>query len=400
MLPQYYEFYNPVKIVAGNKALENIPFELSRLYAKRPIIITDKGIVKAGLLKIVIKAFRDSDIVIGAIYDDTPRDSSIDVVNEIPRIYRGNQCDSLIAVGGGSVIDTAKGANIVISEETDDIAKFMGAERLAKPQRPLIVVPTSVGTGSEVTWVAVIYDPAENVKMAFASSFLFPKVAVLDPRMTSSLPPNLTAATGMDALAHAVEAYSCLQKNPLSDAYAISAIRLINENLVKAVENGKDKDARFAMANAAVMAGAAFSNSMVGAVHGIGHACGGVAHIPHGVAMAILLPVVMEYNLSKLNHYYAELLLPLAGDEVFAATDASDRARKSIETVRNLNATLNRLCGLPVSLKEAGVDENQLEEIAKTAIGDGSLIFNPEEVEFEDALRILREAHQVGSNYV
>jgi len=393
MLPQYYEFYNPVKIIAGNKALENIPFELDQLHVKRPIIITDKGIVEAGLLKTVIKALKDSDIVIGAIYDDTPPDSSIDVVNQIPQIYQDNGCDSLIAVGGGSVIDTAKGANIAISEGTDDIMKFMGTNRLTTPQNPLIVVPTTAGTGSEVTWVAVIHNPAEKTKMAFASNLLLPKVAVLDPRMTLSLPPKLTAATGMDALTHAIEAYSCLQKNPLSDAYATSAIRLINENLVRAVEDGKDKNARFAMANAALMAGAAFSNSMVGAVHAVGHACGAVARIHHGIAMAIILPVVMEYNFDKSSHYYAELLLPLAGDEVFAKTPASDRARRSIETIRDLNATLNRLCGLPVSLKEAGVEENQFEEIARTAIGDGSLIFNPEEVEFEDALEIVRKAY-------
>jgi len=393
MLPQYYEFYNPVKIIAGNKALENIPFELDQLHVKRPIIITDKGIVEAGLLKTVIKALKDSDIVIGAIYDDTPPDSSIDVVNQIPQIYQDNGCDSLIAVGGGSVIDTAKGANIAISEGTDDIMKFMGTNRLTTPQNPLIVVPTTAGTGSEVTWVAVIHNPAEKTKMAFASNLLLPKVAVLDPRMTLSLPPKLTAATGMDALTHAIEAYSCLQKNPLSDAYATSAIRLINENLVRAVEDGKDKNARFAMANAALMAGAAFSNSMVGAVHAVGHACGAVARIHHGIAMAIILPVVMEYNFDKSSHYYAELLLPLAGDEVFAKTPASDRARRSIETIRNLNATLNRLCGLPVSLEEAGVEENQFEEIARTAIGDGSLIFNPEEVEFEDALEIVRNAY-------
>jgi alcohol dehydrogenase len=393
MLPQYYEFYNPVKIIAGNKALESIPYELNLLNAERPLIITDKGIVEAGLLKILVKAFRDSDIVIGAIYDDTPADSSIEVVNEIPRVYHDNRCDSLIAIGGGSVIDTAKGANIVISEETDDIVKYSGVDRLATPQKPLIVIPTTVGTGSEVTMAAVISDPVEKIKTPFLSSLLFPKVAILDPRMTLSLPSKLTAATGMDALAHAVEAYSCLQKNPLSDAYAISAVNLIRENLIKAVEDIKDGNARFAMANASLMAGAAFSNSMVGAVHAVGHACGGIAHIHHGTAMAILLPVVMEYNLDKIADYYAELLLPLAGDEVFASTPSSNRARKSIETIRDLNVALSNLCGLPVSLKEAGVEENHLGEIARTAINDGTMVFNPEEVEFDDALGILRAAY-------
>jgi len=392
ILPQYYEYYNPVKIISGDKALENIPSELDRFNARRPIIITDKGVVKAGLIKILIKAFRDSEIVIGAICDDTPPGSSSDTVNEIPQIYRDGQCDSIIAVGGGSVIDTAKGANIVISEEIDDIMKLPGTERLTRPQRPLIVVPTTAGTGSEATSIAVISDPARNVKMAFVSNLMYPKLAVLDSRMTLSLPPMLTAATGMDALTHAIEAYYCLQKNPLSDAYAISAIKLIRGNLVKAVENGKDKDARFAMANAALMAGTAFSNSMVGAVHAIGHACGAVAHVHHGVAMSILLPVVMEYNFHRSSQYYAELLLPLEGDEVFARTPAADRAKKSIEAIRDLNIVLNRLCGLPLSLAEAGVEDSQFEEIARIAIGDGSLIFNPEELELEDALGIVKRA--------
>jgi alcohol dehydrogenase len=159
------------------------------------------------------------------------------------------------------------------------------------------------------------------------------------------------------------------------------------------VEDAKDRNARFALANASLMAGAAFSNSMVGAVHAVGHACGAIAHIHHGTAMAILLPVVMEYNLGKIAHYYAELLLPLAGDEVFASTQSSDRARRSIKTVRDLNAALSNLCGLPLSLKEAGVEESQFEEIARTAINDGSLVFNPEEVEFDDALGILKAAY-------
>ncbi|NER02836.1 MAG: iron-containing alcohol dehydrogenase [Okeania sp. SIO3C4] len=391
-LPKYYEFYSPVKIVAGNKALENIPHELKLLQSKRPIIISDKGIEKAGLLENVIRGFDDSETVIGAVYTDTPVDSSIHAVNEIAALYRKEKCDSIIAVGGGSVIDTAKGVNIVVTEEATDIVKYSGADRLSKPQKPLMIIPTTAGTGSEVTSVAVISDPDKNLKMPFASQFLLPKVALLDPRMTISLPPRITAATGMDAMTHAVEAYTCIQKNPVSDAYATAAIRLISENLYKMVTDGNDEKGRFAMANASLMAGMAFSNSMVGAVHALGHAVGGIAHVPHGVAMSILLPRVMEYNMDKLSDLYAELLLPLVGEEVFVATPKEKRAVKSVAKLYEMINVLKQLCGHPTTLSEAGVTEDQLEKIAKMSINDGALINNPKEVELNDAMDILKKA--------
>lgn len=392
MLPTYYEFFNPVKINAGTEALETIPFELGLLQASRPLIITDKGIVNAGLLKIVINSFADSNLVVAAVYDDTPSDSSLNVVNDIAKLYNQTNCDSIIAVGGGSVIDTAKGVNILISENTDDIRQFMGVDRLRTPQKPFIVVPTTSGTGSEVTLVAVISDTENNVKLPFTSNLLLPKIAILDERMTLSLPAKITAATGMDALTHAVEAFTCLQKNPMSDAYALAAIKLVRENLVNVVKNGKDKKGRFALANASLMAGVAFSNSMVGAIHAIGHACGAVAHVHHGMAMSILMPFVMEYNMDVIENLYAELLLTLAGDEVFASTPKDKRAEKSVEIIRNWQKELKDACGLHYKLSEAGVSEEQLEDIAKTALNDGAMSPNPKDLKFEDVLSILKKA--------
>lgn len=394
MLPSYYEFYNPVKVVSGHKALDNLPYELEQLGAKRPIIVTDKGVVNAGLVELVVNAFGSSDMTIGAIFDDVPPDSSVGVVNEIAKVYRQNKCDSIVAVGGGSPIDTAKGVNIVITEEADDLMKFMGAEMLKKPMKPLVVIPTTSGTGSEVTLVAVISNPEKNVKMAFASKHLLPKAAILDPRMTLTMPPHITAATGMDALTHAVEAFICLQKNPLSDSHAISAISLIRKNIVNAVKDGKNADARLAMANAACLAGAAFSNSMVGIVHSLGHAAGGVCHIPHGLAMSIFLPHCLEYNLSQCSENIGELLLYLSGPEEYVKTPASERAQKTIDAIRRLQRELNEICKLPMTLKDAGVPKDKLGQIAQTAINDGSVIMNPVEMDFDNALSILKKAYE------
>jgi len=394
-LPKYYEFFNSVKIVSGYKALENISSELDFLGAQNPIIITDKGVTKAGLVDKVINSFGGTKVKIGAVYDDTPIDSSNVAVNEIAGIYRQQGCDCIIAVGGGSVIDTAKGVNIVISEETDDLMKFTGNNRLTKPMKPFIVIPTTAGTGSEVTMAAVIANPAENMKMQFTSPLMLPKVAVLDPVMTMSMPSKITAATAMDALTHAIEAYIGPQKNPVSDAFAFSAIEMINENIESAVKNGNDEDVRLAMANAALLAGVAFANSMCGVVHALAHAVGGLCHVPHGVANSILLPYGLEFYIRKSPETakrIGKLLRFLTSAEDYAKVPIGDRSIGTVIAIRSITSNLNKLCGMPLSLSQAGVKKDKLEAVAQAAINDGAISFSPVEVSYQEALEILHQA--------
>ncbi|MFA6450413.1 MAG: iron-containing alcohol dehydrogenase [bacterium] len=391
MNSDFYEFFCPVKVISGLQALSNLPHEMDQLSVHRALVITDKGVAGAGLIKHVEAAFEGSNCSIGHIFEETPVDSSNVVVNQVADLFHEKKCDCFVAVGGGSCIDTAKGANIVVTEETDDLMKFRGAERLKKPMKPLLVVPTTAGTGSEVTLVAVISNVQAGVKMAFTSDRLYPNVAILDPKMTLTLPPKITAATGMDALTHAIEAYCSLQKNPISDSLALSAIKLIAASLVKCVENGSDERARLSMANASLLAGMAFSNAMVGVVHALAHAAGGVCHVPHGVANAVLLPFGMEHNLGKRAAVIAELASELCARET-AGCDM-ERARAAIQAVRDLNKKLNELSGLPNRLRDAGVPEDKLEAIARVAINDGSIVYNPEDVTFEEALGILRLAY-------
>lgn len=393
MIPSYYEFKSSVKILSGKNALDNIPFELKNLEIKRPIILTDEILIKFGQVKIVEDALKENNIEVPVVFSKIPPDSSVKVVNEIAKLYREKNCDSIIAIGGGSVIDTAKGVNILVSKGSEDILEYMGLEVITGKMKPFIVVPSTAGTGSEVTLVAVIADPDRNIKMEFISYNMLPDVAVLDPRMTLSLPAKLTASTGVDALVHAIEAYSCIQKNPLSDAYALSAINLIRENLVSVVENGKDENKRLAMANASLMAGIAFSNSMVGIVHAIGHALGGVCHVPHGDAMTILLPYGMEFNLGKASEYYAELLLAVGGADVYASTPKEERAGMCIGVIREMEEKLNKMCGLPIRLRDVGVRKEDFARVAKTAINDGATLTNPVEVTYEAVLEILEKAY-------
>lgn len=393
MAKAYYEFFCPVKVIAGSAALEHIPFELATLGAKRPMIITDKGVRSNNLLEPVEQAFAAAETAIAVIFDDVPPDSSLQTVRKAAQLYRENNCDAIIAIGGGSVIDTSKGVNILVSEGGDDLLKYSGAHNLPKPLKPFYVVPTTAGTGSEVTMVAVVSDTEKNVKLPFTSYFLMPNAAILDPRMTATLPPHITAMTGMDALTHAVEAYTCLAANPISDAYAFGAIKKISENLIKVLDEPKNPEARLELAQASTMAGIAFSNSMVGLVHSLGHATGAVAHLPHGLCMSLFLPYVLEYNKDKISHKLAELLLPLAGAEVYASTPADQRAQKSIQVIRQMRDVLNERTKLPRTLKETGkVTEAQLDEIAAKALDDGSIIFNPREASISDLKAVLKKA--------
>ena len=390
MNTKLFEFYCPVKVISGALALSSLPYEMTQAGVSKAMLVTDAGVKGAGLIQVVENVFEGSDCSIGCIFDQTPPDSSALVVNQVARLFKENGCDCFVVAGGGSCIDTAKGANIVISEDTDDLMKFRGADRLTKPMRPLFVAPTTAGTGSEVTLVAVINNTEAGIKMAFTSPRLCPTAAFIDPRMTLTCPPKITAATGMDALTHAIEAFYCLQKNPISDAFSVSAIRLVMDNLETCVKNGKDEQARLNMANAALIAGMAFSNSMVGIVHALAHSVGGVCHVPHGVANAILLPFGMENNLDMRAGQIAELAPHLCGSAVSGT--ASERAQAAIDAVRALTARLKDLCGLPTRLSEAGVAEDKLEAIAKLALNDGAMIYNPEQVLFEDALAILKKA--------
>lgn len=400
ILPDYYEFCCRVKLVAGHDALEKIPELLAERGAKKPLIITDKGVAGAGLIKIISQALGDR-VSASLIADNVPPDSDLKVVNQLSQLYRDNACDAIIAVGGGSVMDTAKGVNIVVSENASDLMAFSGAGALKRPLKPLIAVPTTAGTGSEVTQVAVIKDHDKHLKMAFTSYFLLPDISVLDSRMTMTMPPFITAMTGMDAMSHAVEAYYCLQKNPLSDAHSLAAVNMIYQYLPMVAKNPADQDARLAMAVGACLAGIAFSNSMVGLVHNLGHATGSICGVPHGLCMAILLPYGLEYNMHKCEKNIAELLLPMAGEAVYFATPKEQRAQKVVSLIRQLNADLNAITGgrharffQEIQDREGKpmVSREVLSQIAGAALLDGASVYNPEDTDYDDNLMVLEAA--------
>jgi alcohol dehydrogenase len=387
----FYQFFLNTKILFQAGISGDFSNELSQMNIGSWLLVTDPFFAHNGVAEKIRAGIEAAGCRVTGIFSDVPPNSELRVVQACIELAKQVGAEAIVALGGGSAIDTAKAANIVLSLGGDLVEDYSGAQTIPRALNPLIAIPTTAGTGSEVTSSAVIFDEASQRKLSFNDSYLRPSLALLDPELTLSLPPKATAMTGMDALTHSIESYTSVQSNPMSDALAMKAIKMIHLNLFKAVERGDDLAARSEMIIAANMAGIAFDQAMVGVVHSMSHATGGIAHVPHGMANSIYLPYGMEYNLEVCAERYAGIARRLGVDT--AKMDKVSAARAAIQAVRDLRTSLKQLCGLPDRLRDAGVQEGQLEEIAHAAVEDGASFFNPREVIYEEVLQKIREAY-------
>ncbi|MGA3206325.1 MAG: iron-containing alcohol dehydrogenase [Syntrophales bacterium] len=378
-LPEHYEFFCPVKINSGNRALEQIPFELDALNARKPLVIARKDDSERGLVDVIIDAFKDSGVAVG-IFDAVPSAPDLKLIRDVFNIYRDRGHDAVIAIG--PVADTAKMLNLAVSGKPEDIEGCAGENLIKKRLKPLIIVPTLAGTGYEVSKYAFF------AGRIYASHFLMPHLAVIDSRMTIPEDAVTTVATALTALTHAVEAYTCPGKNPLADAYAYTAIQLIIEHLVNVLRNQRDEAGRLSLANSHAMAACAFSNADVGVTHKLGKVMGDLCHLPHGLCMGMLLPHVLEREMSGGSYHISDLLLPVTGFDAYAGTAENLRARKAVEILRDLMKDLSKASGgaIPRTLKDAQVSEYALRDIAQEAVGNEAIF------DMDDCLKILREA--------
>ena len=384
-LPEYFTFQTRTKIVFGENVLDQVGTEAELLGGTKAIIVTDKIVRGLGFADRIKQSLEDAGLEVVDIFDDVPVDSDLEVCKKLYETAKSKGADITIAHGGGSVIDTAKGANILLTEGGDLREDHQGAYLLTRPLKPMIAVPTTAGTGSEITFAAVIKDNEDNLKLSFVSEYMGPDVAVLDPEVTMKMPPGLTAGTGMDALTHCIETLVSTMSDPVTDALALGGIRMISENLRTAVNQGDDVDARGNMLIAATIAGLAFANSLCGIVHAISHSVGATSHVPHGVANAILLPWCMEYNLDFCEKEYAQAAHAMGVPD---SGDARADALMGIEEVRRLNADI----GMPPTLSAVGVKEEDLVHISEISMGDGSMVTNPRPVEDDaEVLDILKK---------
>ena len=391
--PGIFQFSADTELIWGDGTLTELGELLSRDKVRAPMLVTDRGIVAAGLLKGLLDSLDPGlDII---VRDNVPPDSDLQLIGSLTEDYRAYRRDGIIAMGGGSVLDTAKGMIINLGLRGKNILAMEGSNLLSPSPVPVYMIPTTSGTGSEATRVAVIADHNKKRKRLFVSQFLQPRTAILDSSLTLSLPPYLTSITGMDAMSHAVEAFTCLGKNPLSDLMAWRAMELLSAHMEQAVTFPAQAVHRRGMALASNLAGRAFSNSMVGMVHTIGHAIGGVCGAPHGSCMAVLLPFALEYNGESITEALGKLLVPLKGIDSYEHTAASSRGPAVIRHIRELNRSLHTATGgrHPCSLKEIAVKPSDFKAIAEAALGDASLMYNPRELRYGDIIEILKEAY-------
>lgn len=376
-------YKNPTRVVFGVNSLRDLGPEVDELKCSKAFVVTDKGVAAAGLLEKVEQALGKRWV---GTFDECPQDSGVHIVNQAAEIARDKGADILVSLGGGSVIDTAKGIAILL-KEGGQLQDHYGLQLFTRPQTPHIAIPTTAGTGSEVTWAYVVKDWEKNQKILCGDDHIIPNTAILDPVLTQGLPPKITAFTGMDALTHAIEAIHALQAEPITDIMAFGAIRLIMQYLPVCVENGDDLFARGQQQIAATTAGVAFSNAQIGMVHAAAHSVGALYKVPHGLANSILLPHVMEYNMDECADRYA-----LVADAMGVKEKGMSDEEASLAAIDAVN-TLTKKIGLPRRLSEAGVEEAGLEEVAELSLSDGAIVYNPKLIyESEQVMEVLRKA--------
>ena len=379
-----FEFVLPTRIRFGEGISSELATEIRKMGHSRPMILTDKGLIDAGIVSKITKSLKESGIeyIIFDAIEPNPRDITVQ------KAYQSAleaKADLLVAVGGGSSMDTAKAAGVLMTHG-GRINDYEGLDKVTKPICDLIAIPTTVGTGSEVTFWSVITDTDRHFKMSIGSPLVAAKLALVDPLLVKSLPPSMVAATGMDALTHAVEGYTCTLAEPITDACGIYAIEMIGANIREAV-SGSAKDARSNMLLGSLIAGSCFGNSDLAGVHCMGEALGGLYDTPHGISMAILLPYVMEYNYRSDYGKFSRIAKALGVD--IRDMKEEDAAYAAVQAVHQLNRDLK----IP-SLKEIGTKEEDLPELAKRAALNVSAGSNPRKASEQDFLEIFRKAYE------
>jgi len=378
-----FEFLLPTRVVFGNGVIEQIGTEAEHL-GKRALIVTDKGLLATGYVEKIQDLLKNAGIAseIFADIDPNPRDTSVD---SGAAAARKAKADMLVGIGGGSAVDTAKAIGILL-QTGGKIQDYEGLDKVKKPITPLIAVPTTAGTGTEVTFWSVITDTQRHYKMSVGSPLIAATVALVDPMLTMSLPKAITAYTGIDALVHAIEGYTATLSQPVSDSLALSAIAYISGHIRKAYANGRDAAARYHMMLGSMLAGMAFGNSDVASVHCMGEAMGGLYDTPHGLSMAVCLPYCMEHNLMAEPERFARIAAAMG--ENIQELPPLEAAEKGTLAVRKLLKDLD----IP-DARTVGLKKQDLKKLANAAAANVSVESNPRTLEKADFLTMFQRAY-------
>jgi alcohol dehydrogenase len=383
-----FVFRMPAKIKYGAGISGSIAAVCAEYGAKKVFVVTDSMIIKTNILDAIKESFEKANMPY-IIFSDIVPDPAIEVVDDLAEVLRKSGADTVVAVGGGSPIDAAK--SICMLQTNEGSVRdylFGGTKTVTNPSMTLICVPTTAGSGSEMTASAVITDNQNQIKLSVTHDFIVPKVALIDPNLHIGMPGMITATTGIDALTHAIEAYVSLNASVVSDAMALHAMRLIGKYLRTAVANGADLDARSNMAIASSIAATAFFNGGLGVVHGIAQSMGGVCHVPHGVANSLILPYAMERNVVGNLEKFKEIAIALGENvEGLSLREAADLAPAAV-----LQLCID--CRVPLKLVDVGVRREHFPEIIKGAMAYRLLPINPCKLVEKDIVDILEKCYE------
>ena len=377
-------FHIPTKVVRGAGAVEQLGEEAKALGAKQVLVVTDKNLIEAGLIEKVEAPLKSAGIE-AVIFDEGIPDPTVKLMEKGAKILEEGDFDVIVGVGGGSNIDAAKGMSVLASNP-GSICDYEGSDKLANPPMPMIAIPTTAGTGSEVTYASVVTDTERDYKFVVWSSLIPPRVAILDPQMPATASAMIRISAGMDALTHATESYVSKNANPYSESLALSAIRLISENLRMSIADANNAEAMSNMQLAANMAGMAFTNTRLGIVHAIALPPSALFHIPHGIANAILLAHGMEYNLIGNPQKFVDIACAM-GENVGGLT-VMEAAMCAVDAVRKLAADI----GAPQTLESVGAKMDAIPKMAEDGMKSGHLAVNPRQVSIEDVVKIFEAA--------
>lgn len=379
-----YKYHIPTIVRSARGISSKIGDILIEYGAKKVLLVTDKGIEQAGILEKIVASLHRNNISYSLYNEVEPNPSMESIMNGLKK-RQELASDHILAIGGGSSIDTAKGIAIMANNE-GNILDFEGVGKIPDPGLPLIAIPTTAGTGSEVTASTIVTNKETKFKAAVISPYLYPKLALLDVELTLMLPAHITAATGMDALTHAIESFTSKQASPISRALALEAIRMIGRNIRDAYYVGTNIKSREAILTASMMAGAAFAQSRLGNVHAISHTLGGVFDIAHGIANATLLPFVMKYNLPACPEAMKDIAEAL-GEDIHSLS-IQQSAERAITAVRKLNQDLH----IPDNIKDLGVTLDLLPKLVKDSMRSGNILVNPRLTTAKDIEEIIMNA--------
>lgn len=378
------KFFIPSVNVLGQNAVDDAIGDIKTLGFQRALIVTDKPLVEIGLVGQVVEKLGAASIT-STVFDGVQPNPTVGNVEAGLELLKANDCDFVVSLGGGSPHDCAKGIALVATNG-GSIKDYEGLDMSAKPQLPLVAINTTAGTASEMTRFCIITDEARHIKMAIVDKHTTPILSVNDPELMLLKPAGLTAATGMDALTHAVEAYVSIAANPITDACAIKAIELIKGNLVEAVDNGQNIDARDQMAYAQFLAGMAFNNASLGYVHAMAHQLGGFYDLPHGVCNALLLPHVQSYNAQVAAPRLKDVARAM-GVDISAMSDEQG-AQAAIDAIKSLSVAVK----IPENLTKLGVKAEDIPTLADNALKDACGFTNPKQATHEEICQIFTNA--------